>query len=208
MCSQPNSNPSSRNSDLERIGPALLGGSVTSGVKNPLFQSFPSRLAASRKRANLNRNQLARAAAVSAQTPANLEAAVNLPRLDTVERFAAALGIPPVWLAYGYDGGLRFRQRVPRSPVPLDPPEPTPGSRMPDNLHASFAERLRAAREARQLSMGQLAAAAHLSQQAVSRLEAGAVVPFLDTCEALAVALDVAPGWLAFGIGEDFTATD
>lgn len=56
--------------------------------------------------------------------------------------------------------------------------------------------------------MRELALAAGVSGQTVSITEAGGTVPLVSNCEALAVALDVSPGWLAFGVGEDHTTGD
>ena len=50
--------------------------------------------------------------------------------------------------------------------------------------------------------MRALAKAADVSYQAVLYTESGQTVPRVDTIEAIAVALDVAPGWLAYGEDE------
>lgn len=64
-----------------------------------------------------------------------------------------------------------------------------------------FAARLTAARAHHKLSLRALAEFAGVSHMTVQKLEHGENVPALDTCERLAVALDVAPEWLAFGRG-------
>lgn len=64
-----------------------------------------------------------------------------------------------------------------------------------------MAIRLLQSREARGCTLRGLAERAGLSAQAVLYIEQAKVVPKVDTCELLAVALDVAPGWLAYGEG-------
>lgn len=147
-------------------------------------------------------------AGVSKTFIAQTETGHTQPGLDRMERIAAALGVAPTWLAFGPDGGLRFRQRLPRSPVPIDSPEPSPAHRESLGLYKGCGERLRTAREARGMSMRELAVKAGLSNEMVGLTEDGDTVPLVSSCEALAVALDVSPGWLAFGDGEDFTASD
>lgn len=55
--------------------------------------------------------------------------------------------------------------------------------------------------EARSLSLRAVAKAAGISAQSLLLTEAGETVPLVSTCEALAVALDVSPCWLAYGYG-------
>lgn len=70
---------------------------------------------------------------------------------------------------------------------------------------ADFGSRLRTARDLRGLTMAELAEKMGLhSRGNISRLESGsngglATNPGIATVEALARALDVSPGWLAFG---------
>ena len=58
---------------------------------------------------------------------------------------------------------------------------------------------MRQLRENVALTLLQVAEAAKGSDQAVLNTESGATVPRLYTIEAIAVALDVPPGWLAYG---------
>lgn len=59
------------------------------------------RLQSLRMQKGLSRAALGRAAHVSGQTIANIETAGMLPKIDTAELLAAALGVSPGWLAFG-----------------------------------------------------------------------------------------------------------
>ena len=103
--------------------------------------------------------------------------------------------------------GLPMEMRAPSHfdsagppPVPMDPPTLTLGSashRAPTLQWASDAS----ARISRSLSIRGVAKAAGISAQSLLLTEAGETVPLVSTCEALAVALDVSPVWLAYGYG-------
>lgn len=109
-----------------------------------------------------------------------LEQGQRIPRLDTVERVAYALGLSPTFLAYGLESD---------------------GPQLADGLRCEgVSVRLRETRAARMLSALALAKQAGLSHTAVRNIERG-TMPGLDTAEALANALGVSPGWLAYGLG-------
>ncbi len=93
------------------------------------------------------------------------------------------------------------RERYPRDF--FVPSDPLPNESLRDfrNLASGFPLRLKEARDRSGLSMRTLSAAAGISVQAWSNAEAGKVVPRVDTCERMAVALGVAPRWLAYGEG-------
>ena len=104
----------------------------------------------------------------------------HVPRCDTVELIAYALGLSPTFLAYGIEADC----------LPLA-----------DGLRCEgVAARLQETRAARGLSVLALAKQAGLSHTAVGNIERG-TMPGLDTAEALAKALGVSPGWLAYGLG-------
>lgn len=130
-----------------------------------------------------------------------MERNVHLPTIETVERIAAALGVAPCWLAYGTEGSKQFQQKRPRMLVASTTAaaNASPGSFCAH--YKGVSDRLRALREDRQLSLRQLAEAAGISFQTVANTEAGTTVPKVDNVERLAVALDCAPCWLAFGVG-------
>lgn len=110
-----------------------------------------------------------------------LEEGRHVPRLDTVEKIASALGLSPAFLAYG---------------IEADASQPTAGLRC-----EGVASRLRETRIARGLTMRALARAAGLTDTAVRSTETGASMPSIATVESFAVALGVSPAWLAYGLG-------
>ena len=150
------------------------------GRRNPLYFGLPGRL--KRARENLSFNSVAAAAGLSdGNTIFQLERKQgHVPRLDTVERVAYGLGLSPAFLAYG---------------IETDASLPTEGLRC-----EGVASRLRQTRTQRGLSVLALATAAGLSHTAVGNVERG-TMPTLATAEALAIALGVSPGWLAYGLG-------
>jgi transcriptional regulator with XRE-family HTH domain len=154
------------------------------------------------------RHELAALVGLSSGAVFHCEDGVHVPKLSTVERIADALGISPTWLAYGDEGPLRFKPRRPRPALPLDPPVPEPDSRPARDLWRGVAERLAYARTTGGLSLRQIAEAAGVSRQTVLLIERGHNEPLISTVEALAVALGVSPGWLAFGEGEGPEATE
>lgn len=147
-------------------------------------------------------SELAQLAGVAATTWLRIESRQRVPTIDTIERFARALGVASGWLAFGPQGEEPFRSRRPRVPVPPDEPHPRPGSRQSIARHKGLAGRLRWRRAALGLSLRALAERAGISAQAIVHVEAARVVPKVDTLESLARALGVSPGWLAFGQGE------
>jgi XRE family transcriptional regulator of biofilm formation len=65
---------------------------------------------------------------------------------------------------------------------------------------ATMGDRLRLIREAKHLSLSELGAAAGITKAYLVRIETGKQKnPGLLLLERLATALDVAPGWLAWG---------
>ena len=160
----------------------VIGDDVVRGRRNPLYFGVARRLRQARNAADLSFERLAKGAGLNhANTVFHVECTPgHVPRLDTVERIAAALGLSPAFLGYGLAV------------------EPTPHT---DKLRSlGVAARLREARQARGLSVRVLATAAGVSHTAVGNVERG-TMPGLDTAEALAVALGVSPAWLAYGLG-------
>ena len=70
------------------------------------------------------------------------------------------------------------------------------------SLSAGCAARVTAARLDTGLSMRTLSVAAGVSVQTWSKVEGGTAMPKVDSLERMAVALDVAPAWLAYGDDE------
>ena len=174
---------------------------VPKGLKNPLCCKMAKRVLSTRERAGLLLQQVSALAEMSKPVAGLIERGERTPGLDTLERLAAALGVSPGWLAYGYEGSEPFRERYPR-PI-FEPADPMPDDkhRVFRALHEGFPTRLQQARERSGLSMRTLSTAAGVSVQAWSNAEAGKVVPRVDTAERMAVALGVAPSWLGFGEG-------
>ncbi len=149
------------------------------GSPNPLHFRLAARLKMARKQSKLTRMALGERAAVSDATVRHIETDQRLPAVGTVARIAAALGISPAWLAYGYG-------------------EPTE--------HASAAtcegmgERLLSIRADRDLTKAALARQIELSAGAILGIENGGQAG-VDTVERIAKALGISPAWLAYGIG-------
>lgn len=180
----------------------LMPPDVAQGRKNPLWMGLPSRLRRTRQQANLSARQVSLRAKCSNNSTSVLESGSHVPRVDVVERMAMALGVSPIWLGFGPEGDMPFRQKQPRWRVIEDEPIPRPGEGVFAERYKGCAERLKGSRERLGLSLRELSAAAQVSYQAVLYTESGQTVPRVDTIEAIAVALDVAPGWLAYGEDE------
>lgn len=159
----------------------MLPSPVVRGRKNPFHFGFAARLRRARKAGGFSRfGVTTKSAAKDRELVASLEQGQRIPRLDTVERVAYALGLSPAFLAYGIEADA-------------DPPS--------DGLRCEgVAQRLRQTRVQRGLSVLALATAAGLSHTAVGNVERG-TMPTLATAESLAAALGVSPGWLAYGLG-------
>lgn len=175
---------------------------VTQGRKNPLWMGSPDRLDQLRKRAALRIVDLSRLSGVAQSMVCNFASRVHTPKLNTVEKLAAGLGVSPIYLAFGPEGTEPFRLKTPSYLKNDEEPEPQPGAGLYAERYRGCSERLRSSRERLGLSLRELATAATVSYQAVLNTENGATVPRVDTIEAIAVALDVAPGWLAYGEDE------
>lgn len=182
--------------------PILQIPEVTQGRKNPLWMSLPTRLERLRRRSDVSQNWLAKETSVASPIVSRIEANTTRPKVDTVEKLAAGLGVSPIYLAFGPEGGERFRLKTPAYLKNDDEPDPQPGAGVYTERYRGCSERLRSSRERLGLSLRELAAAATVSYQAVLNTENGETVPRVDTIEAIAVALDVAPGWLAYGEDE------
>lgn len=181
---------------------AVVDSGVVSGHKNPLHQKFAERLREILDAADKSQRVISELIGASQTAISVWESGAALPRLDRAERLALALGVKPSWLAYGPEGVFRFRQRRQLPPSARLVPAPMLRSALDLPLGADqLAKRVKLAREQLGLSLRALGAAAGASGQVVMMVERGQP-PLINTVEALAVALDVSPGWLAFGDGE------
>lgn len=180
---------------------------VVSGHKGPLFHGLPLRLRKARRTSRLSARRLADGAGVNYMTVLKIERSEPggiSTGADIVERIARVLGVSPCWLAYGIHGAEVFKQKVPGGAArPGTLPEDAAVAATAGPLAcAGLPARLAVAREARKLTMKALGAAAKMTGQTIANIEDGRNVPGLDTVEALAVALDVSPCWLAYGVGQ------
>lgn len=177
------------------------GAAMPCGVKNPLWFGFPSRLVMIRLGADLSMPALTAISRVTQSVIANSENRRTIPRISAVERLAYALGVSPTWLGFGLDGDEPFSERIRRSLLRVQR-DPRPGTPQPcPESYRGLPQRLQESRERLGLSLRALALAAGLSGPGVAKIENGESVPTLDNVEALAKALGVSPGWLAFGVG-------
>ena len=149
---------------------------MTRGKRNPLHKGFAQRLRQQRRALDLASRRLAEQAGLGNDVAAYLETGERVPRLDTVARLAAALGVSAPWLAYG---------------IEPEPPEGIEG--------ATLGQRLHAARTARGLSQVELGERAELSGQALGRIERDMHAADIATIERIADALVLSAGWLAYG---------
>jgi transcriptional regulator with XRE-family HTH domain len=142
-------------------------------------EKFPERLLARRTELGLSVWGLAEVCNISGDIR-NYEAGLTSPRVDRVAAMAEALGVHPVWLAFGLGGMDAIQER---------------------NLTAeAFGERLSQARSASKLRQQDLAEATGLTQVSIGEMEAGERLPRLDVAMALAKKLGVHPAWLVFGL--------
>ena len=155
------------------------------GRRNPAYYGLPDRLRHARRRNELGMSAASLTAGMSTGTAFLIERRQTLPRLDTIERFASALGVSPSWLAYG-DG-------------PEDALQAEPSA-------AAIGQRLEAARKQQGLSRQVLGIAAGLTGQTIANIEVHGMIPRVDTAEMLAKALGMSPSWLAFGVGKPLVA--
>jgi transcriptional regulator with XRE-family HTH domain len=155
---------------------------VVRGRKNPLHFGFAQRLKRARRRAKLSHAALARLAGLGSRTTTGLlEKDEHTPRVDTVEKLAKALDVAPSLLAFGLV---------------------QPASQSEALLCAGFPHRLHAIRTAQGLTLSELGRRAGSTASQAQKMEQGRAVPTLATVEQFANALQLSPGWLAFGLGE------
>ncbi len=107
-----------------------------------------------------------------------LESGERMPSVGTVAKLAAALGVSAPWLAYGLGESS------------------ADGAATCDGM----GERLRSIRTEQGYTRTDLARMAERSPPTIAAIEDGGQAG-VDTIEALAKALGVSPGWLAYGVG-------
>jgi len=149
------------------------------GRKNPLFLGLSLRLKQARRQSGLKRLPLAAKAGLATATGRDIETGQRLPTVGTVASLAAALGVAAPWLAYGIGD------------------QPSDGSSASTD---GMGSRLAAVRTEKGLTKAALARLVELSPSTVADIENGSQSG-VEVIEALAQALEVSPGWLAYGVG-------
>jgi transcriptional regulator with XRE-family HTH domain len=133
-----------------------------------------------RKQSALTRVAVAQKAGVSDAIVGYLETNQRLPTVGTIARLASALGVSAAWLAYG-----------------LGESTSQDAAATCDQMGA----RLGSARDERKISRAELARLTKLSPGTIAKIE-NSGSSGVHVVEALAQALGISPGWLAFGIGD------
>lgn len=185
---------------LSDAGQPLQLAQVTSGRKNPLWCKLPDRLKNARENRGLNSTEIGRRAGIGHQTTTRIERGERTPQIDTVELIARALQVEPCWLAFGFDGGKPFNLKSKVTKPETDVPDIATSELT--SAYLGVAKRLSDRRSALGLSLRQVGTAAGISYQTVNLIECGEAVPKVDSLHRLAIALDVAPCWLAYGVGD------
>lgn len=158
----------------------LVASLVVQGRRNPLHTDFALRLARAREAAGMTGAGLSVAIGMHRAAASGLERGGRVPRVDTVEKLAKALGVSPCYLAYGVE-------------LPCPRHTGTRFSDMPQRLSV-----IRQERGLSRLELGRLSATSHTF---VRMTETGTTVPNIAKVEQLAKALNVSVCWLAYGIG-------
>ena len=173
---------------------------VTRGRKNPLWFGAARRFFDCRDQLNWSQQVIADRSGISQPAVSEFEDGKREPQIDRVEALAYAVGVPVCWLAFGQEGAERFRgkrpSREPKTPIPT----PRPGFYRNEERAAQVGLRLTQLRAERGLSLRGLGGAAGITYEAIHKIERGAAMPRLDTAYRLAIALDVSPCYLAYGI--------
>lgn len=181
---------------LHSVSPSLA---VTRGRKNPLRQGLALRLKQARGKLGISQRELAEAARVSQSLLSTIEGGGNT-SIDLVERLALAIRLSPIYLAFGDEGALPFRQKRHEWEIARSPANPKlDRSPCPPYRFCTAGDRIFQARASLGRSQASLAQEAGLSHTALGNIEAQKNVPKLNTIELIAFVIRVSPGWLAFG---------
>lgn len=176
------------------------------GRKNPLYEAIRRRLQGVRRITDASSELLADVGGPCASTIRTIQRGEVTPRIDTIEKIAASIGVSPCWLAYGDDGSGPFRQKISRVGDQLAGKRagqlPAPAGPQPyEDLAKGCGGRLADLRKSAGLSLRELAEQCGISFETIRNIESGTSVPKVDSIFQIAVALDCAPCWLAYGIG-------
>src|SRR5690242_10599694 len=91
---------------------AQFSPAMARGVKNPLWFQLASRVKAAREAADMAFVDVRNLGGIHMTTLGQVERQERIPRLDTIERIAAALGVSACWMTFGEDGKNPFKARV------------------------------------------------------------------------------------------------
>ena len=148
------------------------------GSPNPKHFGLPARLRKTRAQSGLTCMAAAATVGVSDATVRQVERGERIPTVGTIAKLAAALGVSAPWLAYG------LGETGANSAATCE----------------GMGERLRSIRTERGYTRTDLARMADRKPPTIAAIEDGGQSG-VDTIEALAKALGVSPGWLAYGLG-------
>jgi transcriptional regulator with XRE-family HTH domain len=165
---------------FNHVGAWYASAPMVRGRKNPLFIGLALRLKQARRQAGLKRLPLAEKAGLAQATGRDIETGQRLPTVGTVARLAAALGVTASWLAYGLGDMMADR---------------------PAGNTDGLGARLQAVRVARSITKAELGRLAGITAPSITQIESGGSSG-VHIVEALATALGLSPGWLAFGVGD------
>lgn len=174
---------------------------VTRGRKNPLWLGLSRRLEEATKAANMNLLAVAKLSGYAPSTVWAVARGGSEPTIETAERIATAVGVSACWLAFGDEGPEPFVQKRAREGRQSANAMSEAGTTAFEAAYAGVGARLRIRRETLGLSLRGLAEAAGISYQQIANIEAATHIPKVDSIHRLSVALDVAPCWLAYGVG-------
>lgn len=152
---------------------------MVSGRRNPLYFGLARRLKQTRRLSGMKRLPLAEKAGLAAATERDIETGKSLPTVGTIARLASALGVPAPWLAYGIGDQTSDEQEA---------------------ICDTMGARLKAVRIEQTISKAELGRLAGLTAPSITQIENGGQSG-VEVVEALAQALGVSPGWLAYGLG-------
>lgn len=188
--------------DPSQLVPVKEAANMPRGHKDPLWAGISIRLVNLRLKGRISSTDLAQLAGVAHSTVLEIENTARVPRVESAERIACALGVSPSWLCFGCEGDEPFRERIRRT---IGHVEKEPKAKLSTTLcpeaFRGIPGRLKLARELLGMSLRAVARESGLSAQSLSTTELGTTVPTVENVEAIAKALGVSPGWLAFGIG-------
>lgn len=148
------------------------------GQKNPAHVGLPSRLKAARRLRDIKRRPLADAAGIAPSTVGDIEMGRQIPTVGKVAQLASALSVSAAWLGFGI-GEMQSKDTMATC--------------------EGMGTRLQAVRVEQAITKAELGRLARLTAPSITQIEKGGQSG-VAVIEALARALGVSPGWLAFGM--------